>query len=90
MPQHFARSMALSDALDPRNLLCYETNGEELLSKRVEIGRRHEARKGERSGVTSPVIRPTCPVATGPYAERLRREQTVSGSAPDRSSARPR
>lgn len=30
MPQHFARSMALADALDPRNLLCYEMNGEPL------------------------------------------------------------
>ena len=30
MPQHFARSMALADALDPHNLLCYEMNGEPL------------------------------------------------------------
>lgn len=30
LPQHFARSMALPDALDPRNLLCYEMNGEPL------------------------------------------------------------
>jgi len=30
MPQHFARSMALADAMDPRNLLCYEMNGEPL------------------------------------------------------------
>jgi DMSO/TMAO reductase YedYZ molybdopterin-dependent catalytic subunit len=30
MPQHFARSMALGDALDPNNLLCYEMNGAPL------------------------------------------------------------
>src|SRR6266849_2945965 len=30
MPQHMARSMALADALDPHNLLCYEMNGEPL------------------------------------------------------------
>ncbi len=30
MPQHMARSMALADALDPNNLLCYEMNGEPL------------------------------------------------------------
>ena len=30
MPQHFARSMALADAMDPHNLLCYEMNGEPL------------------------------------------------------------
>jgi len=30
MPQNFARSMSLTDALDPRNLLCYEMNGEPL------------------------------------------------------------
>jgi DMSO/TMAO reductase YedYZ molybdopterin-dependent catalytic subunit len=30
MPQHFARSLAPADALDPRNLLCYEMNGEPL------------------------------------------------------------
>jgi len=30
MPQHMARSIALADALDPGNLLCYEMNGEPL------------------------------------------------------------
>jgi DMSO/TMAO reductase YedYZ molybdopterin-dependent catalytic subunit len=30
MPQHFARSLVPEDALDPRNLLCYEMNGEPL------------------------------------------------------------
>jgi DMSO/TMAO reductase YedYZ molybdopterin-dependent catalytic subunit len=30
MPQHFARSLAPADALDPRNLLCYEMNGKPL------------------------------------------------------------
>ncbi len=30
MPQHFARSLVPADALDPRNLLCYEMNGEPL------------------------------------------------------------
>ena len=30
MPQQFARSMAVADALDPHNLLCYEMNGEPL------------------------------------------------------------
>jgi DMSO/TMAO reductase YedYZ molybdopterin-dependent catalytic subunit len=30
MRQHFARSLAPSDALDPCNLLCYEMNGEPL------------------------------------------------------------
>jgi DMSO/TMAO reductase YedYZ molybdopterin-dependent catalytic subunit len=30
MPQHFARSMSVSDAMDPQNLLCYEMNGEPL------------------------------------------------------------
>ena len=30
MPQHFARSMSLADALNPNNLLCYEMNGEPL------------------------------------------------------------
>jgi DMSO/TMAO reductase YedYZ molybdopterin-dependent catalytic subunit len=28
MPQHFARSMSVADAMDSRNLLCYEMNGE--------------------------------------------------------------
>ena len=28
--QHFARSMALEDALAPTNLLCYEMNGAPL------------------------------------------------------------
>jgi DMSO/TMAO reductase YedYZ molybdopterin-dependent catalytic subunit len=27
MPQHFARSMSLADAMNPNNLLCYEMNG---------------------------------------------------------------
>ena len=30
MPQHFARSLVPADALDPRNLLCYEMNGAPL------------------------------------------------------------
>jgi len=30
MPQHFARSMSLVDAMNPNNLLCYEMNGEAL------------------------------------------------------------
>ena len=30
MPQHFARSMSVADAMDPQNLLCYEMNGEPL------------------------------------------------------------
>ena len=30
MPQHFARSMALADAMNPDNLLCYEMNGAPL------------------------------------------------------------
>jgi DMSO/TMAO reductase YedYZ molybdopterin-dependent catalytic subunit len=30
MPQHFARSMALADAMNPHNLLCYEMNGAAL------------------------------------------------------------
>jgi DMSO/TMAO reductase YedYZ molybdopterin-dependent catalytic subunit len=30
MPQHFARSMSLADAMNPNNLLCYEMNGEPL------------------------------------------------------------
>jgi len=30
MPQHFARSMSLSDAMNPDNLLCYEMNGAPL------------------------------------------------------------
>jgi DMSO/TMAO reductase YedYZ molybdopterin-dependent catalytic subunit len=31
--ERFARSMSLDDALDPRNLLCYEMNGEDLPHK---------------------------------------------------------
>ena len=31
--EQFARSMSLDDALDPRNLLCYEMNGEPLPDK---------------------------------------------------------
>jgi DMSO/TMAO reductase YedYZ molybdopterin-dependent catalytic subunit len=31
--EQFARSMSLDDALDPRNLLCYEMNGEDLPHK---------------------------------------------------------
>jgi DMSO/TMAO reductase YedYZ molybdopterin-dependent catalytic subunit len=31
--ERFARSMSLDDALDPRNLLCYEMNGEPLPEK---------------------------------------------------------
>jgi DMSO/TMAO reductase YedYZ molybdopterin-dependent catalytic subunit len=31
--EQFARSMSLDDALDPRNLLCYEMNGEPLPEK---------------------------------------------------------
>jgi DMSO/TMAO reductase YedYZ molybdopterin-dependent catalytic subunit len=31
--EQFARSMSLDDALDPRNLLCYEMNGESLPHK---------------------------------------------------------
>ena len=31
--EQFARSMSLDDALDPRNLLCYEMNGEPLPHK---------------------------------------------------------
>ena len=31
--EQFARSMSLDDALDPRNLLCYEMNGESLPEK---------------------------------------------------------
>jgi DMSO/TMAO reductase YedYZ molybdopterin-dependent catalytic subunit len=31
--EQFARSMSLDDALDPRNLLCYEMNGEPLPKK---------------------------------------------------------
>ena len=31
--EHFARSMSLDEALDPRNLLCYEMNGEPLPEK---------------------------------------------------------
>jgi DMSO/TMAO reductase YedYZ molybdopterin-dependent catalytic subunit len=27
MPQHFARSMSLADAMNPHNMLCYEMNG---------------------------------------------------------------
>jgi DMSO/TMAO reductase YedYZ molybdopterin-dependent catalytic subunit len=30
MPQHFARSMSLADAMNPANLLCYEMNGAPL------------------------------------------------------------
>jgi DMSO/TMAO reductase YedYZ molybdopterin-dependent catalytic subunit len=30
MPQNFARSMSLADAMHPNNLLCYEMNGEPL------------------------------------------------------------
>jgi DMSO/TMAO reductase YedYZ molybdopterin-dependent catalytic subunit len=30
MPQHFARSMSLADAMNPNNLLCYEMNGAPL------------------------------------------------------------
>ncbi|MGH6947656.1 MAG: molybdopterin-dependent oxidoreductase, partial [Kiloniellales bacterium] len=30
MPQHFARSMSLADAMSPDNLLCYEMNGAPL------------------------------------------------------------
>lgn len=30
MPQHFARSMSLEDAMNPNNLLCYEMNGTDL------------------------------------------------------------
>ena len=30
MPQHFARSMSLADAMNPDNLLCYEMNGAPL------------------------------------------------------------
>jgi DMSO/TMAO reductase YedYZ molybdopterin-dependent catalytic subunit len=30
MPQHFARSMSLDDAMNPDNLLCYEMNGAPL------------------------------------------------------------
>ncbi len=30
LPQHFARSMSVPDAMDPHNLLCYEMNGEPL------------------------------------------------------------
>jgi DMSO/TMAO reductase YedYZ molybdopterin-dependent catalytic subunit len=30
MPQNFARSMSLADAMNPENLLCYEMNGEPL------------------------------------------------------------
>jgi DMSO/TMAO reductase YedYZ molybdopterin-dependent catalytic subunit len=33
IPEQFARSMSLDDALDPRNLLCYEMNGEDLPHK---------------------------------------------------------
>ena len=33
IPEPFARSMSLDDALDPRNLLCYEMNGEPLPHK---------------------------------------------------------
>ena len=30
IPQHFARSMSLADAMSPNNLLCYEMNGTAL------------------------------------------------------------
>ena len=30
LPQHFARSMSLADAMDPNNLLCYRMNGAPL------------------------------------------------------------
>ena len=30
MPQHFARSMSLAEAMSPDNLLCYEMNGAPL------------------------------------------------------------
>jgi DMSO/TMAO reductase YedYZ molybdopterin-dependent catalytic subunit len=30
MPQHFARSMSLADAMNPHNMLCYEMNGVSL------------------------------------------------------------
>jgi DMSO/TMAO reductase YedYZ molybdopterin-dependent catalytic subunit len=30
MPQNFARSMSMADAMNPHNLLCYEMNGEPL------------------------------------------------------------
>ena len=30
MPQHFARSLSLADAMNPNNLLCYEMNGAPL------------------------------------------------------------
>jgi DMSO/TMAO reductase YedYZ molybdopterin-dependent catalytic subunit len=30
MPQHFARSMSMADAMNPNNLLCYEMNGAAL------------------------------------------------------------
>jgi DMSO/TMAO reductase YedYZ molybdopterin-dependent catalytic subunit len=30
VPQHFARSMSVADAMDAHNLLCYEMNGEPL------------------------------------------------------------
>jgi DMSO/TMAO reductase YedYZ molybdopterin-dependent catalytic subunit len=33
VPERYARSMSLDDALDPRNLLCYEMNGEPLPHK---------------------------------------------------------
>jgi DMSO/TMAO reductase YedYZ molybdopterin-dependent catalytic subunit len=33
VPEQFARSMSIDDALDPRNLLCYEMNGEPLPHK---------------------------------------------------------
>jgi DMSO/TMAO reductase YedYZ molybdopterin-dependent catalytic subunit len=33
MTEQFARSMSIDDALDPRNLLCYEMNGEPLPHK---------------------------------------------------------
>jgi DMSO/TMAO reductase YedYZ molybdopterin-dependent catalytic subunit len=30
MPQHFARSLSVTEAMDPQTLLCYEMNGEPL------------------------------------------------------------
>ena len=33
LPQRFARSMSLADAMSPNNLLCYEMNGVALHSR---------------------------------------------------------
>ena len=30
LPQHFARSMSLADAMNPSNMLCYQMNGAPL------------------------------------------------------------